>query len=138
MKYEKLVELFLETPAEEWVRVHGNHEYAYCKADVNLRIVTSLNDDDIQAKDFVEDWANGFSDARARGYFYNLYYGETLTHRFILVSVDGARAVLPLPDLSTMETSRAQWKAAEIFDSLGSLDDYARRAGIRVGSEPGL
>jgi hypothetical protein len=82
--------------------------------------------------------ANDFSDSHARGYFYNLYYGTMLVHRFILVSVDGARATLPVPIVESKEVTQAQWKAAEIFDQPESLDDYARQAGLSVGSIPGL
>jgi hypothetical protein len=138
MNYQSIVRMFLDTPASQWKRVSGSHEYAFCMEDVNLRIVSTLNEEDIQADDFAEPWANGFTDPRARGYFYNFYYGETLLHRFILVSVDGGRASLPIPQIGTMEVSQADWKAAEIFDQLNTLARYAREAGLTVGPAVGL
>ena len=138
MKYQSVVQMFLLSFANQWERVSGNHEYAFCKEDINLRIVSSLADDDIQQDDFREPWANKFPDPSARGYFYNLYYGSTLLHRFILVSVDGARASLPVPQIGTMDVTQAQWKVAEIFDGLGTLDEYAKQAGMVGGSTPGL
>lgn len=138
MNFQSIVDTFLHTPADQWQRVSGNHEYAFCKEDVNLRIVSTLDGEDIQAEDFRAPWANKFPDARARGYFYNLYYGSTLLHRFILVSVDGARASLPLPRMGTMDVTEAQWKVAEIFDQGGTLDQYARDAGLIGGMLPGL
>ena len=56
----------------------------------------------------------------------------------MLASVDGARATLPVPQVGSMNGTQAQWKAAEIFDQLGTLDRYAREAGLIVGVVPGL
>ena len=138
MNYESIIDLFLETDAGQWQRVSGNHEYAFCKADVNLRIVSTLAGPDIQQDDFRADWANRFPESRARGYYYNLYYGATLVHRFILVAVDGACALLPVPKIGTDEVTLAQWKAAEIFDISDTLNDYLSRAGLTLGTDSGL
>jgi hypothetical protein len=70
MNYQSVVQMFLQTDANQWERVSSNHEYAFCKEDINLRIVSSLEADDIQQDDFREPWANNFPDPRARGYFY--------------------------------------------------------------------
>jgi hypothetical protein len=138
MNYQSVVQMFLQTDASQWKRVSGHHEYAFCEEDVLLRIESSLEGEDIQQSDFRDPWANSFPDSRASGYFYNLYYGPTLLHRFILVSVDGARASLPVPQINTKDVTQAQWKAAEIFNGLGTLDEYAKRAGLAVGITPGL
>lgn len=134
MNYQSVVQMFLQTDATQWQRVSGNHEYAFCKEDINLRIVSGLEADDIQQDDFREQWANDFPDSSARGYFYNLYYGSTLLHRFILASVDGARASLPVPQIGTMDVTQAQWKVAEIFDGLNTLHKYAKQAGMVGGA----
>lgn len=138
MNYSTLVQTFLKTPADQWVHVSGNHVYAFCKADVNMRLVSSLEDEDVQEANFVEAWANNFPAPRASGYYYNLYYGSTLVKRFILVSVDGARVSLPIPVVGSMEVTEAQWKVAEIFDTSNQLDQYAKRTGMTVGTDPGL
>lgn len=139
MDYQTVATMFLETPAQQWEHVGTDYGYAvFCKEDVNLRIVSTLDEQDVQQEDFREPWTNNFADPRATGYYYNLYYGATLLHRFILVSVDGARASLPIPNPGTLEVTRAQWKVAEIFDTLGTLDRYAHQAGLTKGTELGL
>ncbi|MBD8725792.1 hypothetical protein IFT43_20720 [Oxalobacteraceae sp. CFBP 13708] len=138
MNYSSIVQTFLSAPATEWIHVDGHAQVAFFKDDVNLRIVSTLDGEDVQAQDFREPWANGFADPSASGYYYNLYYGASLLHKFILVTVDGGRARLPLPDTATMEVTQAEWKVAEIFDTLGTLSRYAIQAGLIKGSNPGL
>jgi hypothetical protein len=140
MNYQSIIEMFVESPVSEWMLVHGdgNHEAAFLRNDVNLRIVTSHEEEHVQNDDYKAPWANDFISSQANGRFYDLYYSSTLLYRFILVSVDSARALLPIPQQGTLTVTRAQWKIAEIFDELESLEEYAQRAGLIHGSETGL
>lgn len=138
MDYQSVVNVFLQTSADQWERISTNGDYAFCKEDVNLRIVCNLDEEDIQQEDFQEPWANNFPNPSATGYYYNLYYGSTLLRRFILVSVDGGRALLPLPEIGTMEVSQAELKVAEIFDTTGALAEYLNRVGMSHGILTGM
>jgi hypothetical protein len=85
-------------PVDDW-----NHQsdsvrsVSSYKHDMNLRFEIKNMDDGIQCADFKEPWANRHPDPSATGYWCNLFYGSTLVERFILVAVDGGRAMLPIP-----------------------------------------
>ena len=107
------------------------------KNDVNLRIEINYNDEGIQNESFVEPWANCFPDERARGYWCDIYFGLSLIERTILVSVDGGRAMLPIPREQDESGNYVivkpfDYKMAEIFDSLDTLFDYFHRSGLKL------
>lgn len=110
-----------------------NSETRYFKNNVNLRFTMSVGEDGIQRKDFQAEWANKFPDPSATGYWHHLYFGSTLIDSFILVSVDGARAILPIPENnSTLVVSPLYYKVAQIHDTLGTFDQYVTRAGLKI------
>lgn len=108
-------------------------ETRYFKKNVNLRFELSYGEDGIQCKDFKENWANKHPDQKATGYWHHLYFGSTLIDSFILVSVDGARASLPVPrSPQDLVVSPLYYKVAQIHDTLGTLDEYMIRSGLRL------
>lgn len=118
---------------EDWQMEHrGETQVVFYKNDVALRIETTLDGPDIQAKPFSEPWATSHASNHAVGYYYNIYYGPTLVSREILVSIDGARALIPIPDLQTNSITRYQYAIGQIYSNHGSLDEYMRRCGFSV------
>lgn len=120
-----------EVIATNWVTT------AVSKQDVNLRLIVSTEEDGIQNEDFKEEWANRHPDPRARGYWCDIYYSSTHVMRSILVSVDGARAMLPIPrqageDGKVSEVLPFDYRLAQIFDTLATLDEYMQRARLTV------
>lgn len=105
---------------------------AFLKEDPRLRIRARLDDEGIHVRGFVEPWANNYADPSANSYWYDLTYEGALIERFILVSVDGARADLPLPNRDTLQVEPLMFKVAQIFDGSNTLDDYMCRSGLRV------
>lgn len=133
---EKVV--FDSHPVNDW-----NHEsdsarsVASYKHDMSLRFEIKYMDDGIQCAEFKEPWANCHADSLATGYWCNLFYGSTLVDRFILVAVDGARAMLPIPKKGAPNTRPTQvlpldYKVAQIHDTLGTLAEYMRRSGLSI------
>lgn len=106
------------------------------KHDMNLRFEIKYTDDGVQCEDFCEPWANRHPHKSATGYWCSLYYGATLVEKFILVSVDGGRAMLPIPKPSSdgLVTS-IDYKVAEIHDSIGTLQEYMKRSGLAVAAD---
>lgn len=101
--------------------------------DVNLRFVSGYDERFIQQSKFVETWANKHPDPNASGYFVQLYFASSHIANFILVSVDGGRALLPLPKGDTnLEVSPLDYKVAQIHNKLGRLDEYMARSSMRV------
>lgn len=125
-------------PQEEWEKVStGISSVAVNKRDVNLRLVINYLEEGKQCEDFQEEWANRHPDRHATGYWCDIYYAATHVARNILVSVDGGRAMLPLPrqrgiDGKLTEVLPFDYRIAQIFDSLGSLDEYMARSGITL------
>ena len=118
---------------EDWRRIGTNISLNYSfKNDPNLRIVHSYGDDGVQNPNFQEAWANKFPDPKAIGHYYDVYYGNALLERVILVYVDGGRADLPLPNRSTLVTGAFTYAIARINDSMDTLEKYMQWAGISV------
>lgn len=114
----------------------SNTETIFYKKNVNLRFVFGFTEGHIQQAKFIEKWANKHPDAKATGYFIPLYFGYSHISNFILVSVDGGRALLPLPKSDTcLEVSPLDYKVAQIHDKLGSLNEYMSRSSLGISHE---
>lgn len=138
MTFDEIMAFIPQTdPKADW---HGvSMQWAsekFLKEDPRLRFRSSMDEVDIQNDDFVEDWANRYPHRKATGYFYNLSFEGALIDRFILVSVDGGRALLPAPraDLGTIR--RIDYVVAQIHDTLGTLDQYIELSGLEHESAP--
>jgi hypothetical protein len=90
------------------------------------------DDEGLHVKGLNEPWATKRFDPSASSYWHELMYDGALIERFILVSVDGARADLPLPDRNSLEAEPLAYRVAPMFDRLNNLDEYMERAGLRV------
>ncbi len=119
-------------PDSHWRRFNTNYaSEAVLVEDPRLRMTIHLNESGTQCEDFKEPWANCFSDPSAHGYWVDISYDRALIDRDILVSVDGGRAMLPIPRSRTeLVVSKKQYVIARVFDSFSTLDDYMRQAGL--------
>jgi len=136
MTFDELLEFVPTTdPKTDW---HGfNTEWAgetFLKEDPRLRFRSSYAEQDIQCENFQEPWANCHPDKNARGFWFNLSYNGALIERFIVVSVDGGRALVPPPEINTTRIRRLHYVVAQIHDSLGSLDEYIEKSRLTVES----
>ena len=129
MQLQEIITKVIMSAQEDWVKPLG-HDTVFHRYDVNLTIGSSHEGEDIQQENFREPWANKFPDERATGYYYNVRYGTTVVARVILVSVDGGRALLPAPGIGKKLVPKLEWAVAEIFDTIGTLNEYASRAGF--------
>ena len=125
-------------PFDDWIKESGNWDTtAIYRHDVNLRISISYDEDGIQQRNFVEEWANCNLDRNATGYWCDVFYGNSRITREILVSVDGGRSTLPIPKKFDSDGKEKivmpfDYKLAQIFDSLGNLDEYLYRSGLKI------
>jgi hypothetical protein len=135
MNYGELLSFVETTDAySDWSCVRTNWaEEAFSKEDPRLRIRTRSDNEGLHIKGFDEPWAKKFPDPVAHSYWYELTYDGALIDRFIMVSVDGARAKLPLPNRNTLEVPLIAYRVAQIFDQINTLDKYMERAALRVG-----
>ena len=136
MAYDEILEFLKETNAKtDWKLVKTNWaEDAFLKEDPRLRIRARWDNEGTHLREFHEPWATQYPDPNASSNWYDLSYDGQLIERFIMVSVDGARATLPLPDFNTREVNPLIYKVAQVFDELDSLEDYMRRSKLTVQS----
>jgi len=134
MTYDELIQFILSTDSKgDWHSiVRENIEEYFLKEDPRLRIVTKNIDDGIHLIKFIEEWANSHSDSKAISYYYNILFDGHFIHRLVLVSVDGGRAILPLPNKITMKVDRFDYKIAHICARGNNTDDYMQRSGINL------
>ena len=132
MDFNEILEFILSSDSkQDWKTITNNwEEEAFLKKDPRLRFRCRYDDEGIHNENFKEPWANKHPDKKATSYWYNLSYDGSLIDRYILVSVDGSRAILPLPDINTGKVKPLPYKVAEIFDSLDSLENYMNRSGL--------
>ena len=134
MDYDEILEFILTTnPKNDWKWIKTNWaEEAFLKEDPRLRIRVRWDNEGKHNDNFQGKWANKYPDPNASSFWYDLSNDGALIERFILVSVDGARAELPLPDINSLEVKPLTYKIAQIFDELNTLDEYMRRSGLTV------
>lgn len=105
---------------------------AALKEDPRLRVTVRYDERGIHNDDFQEPWANGFPDPKARSYWAEITYDRAMLDRIVLVSVDGGRAILPLPESRVdLEVGKLKYRVAELFNKSATLRQYFQRAGLR-------
>ena len=134
MSYDEILDFITKSDAKlDWKWIETNRaEEAFLKEDPRLRISVRYDQDGIHQKDFTESWMTAFADPKASSYWFNLSYDHALIDRFILVSVDGGKAELPMSDPDTLQVDPLNYKVAEIFDKHNTLEEYMTRGGLRV------
>lgn len=130
MTYDELIELVYNSTKNEWVFTDERGIYTF-KKDLNIRI--HRKDIDHNSDRFSgEDWAKKHPDPTAYRVTYEIYYAASFVEEVLMVSVDGHRATLPLPDRNTLVVSRKDYQFARIVDQLNTLDEYMNLSGLTV------
>ncbi len=129
MTYDELLDRVRHSKPMDWLYNDDRGVHTF-KADLNIRI-ERRNERAV----FNEPWAVRHPDPSASLWKYDIYFGGSLVHSFSVVSVDGHRADLPLPDPKTKVISRQDYELARAVDWLGTLDEYIERSGLTVEPE---
>ena len=134
---DEILNLIRNSSPSDWdVNYSQDAEIAVFKRNPLLRIETRHTDEFVHSDDFHEKWANKFPDPHATSGYYHVYYGATRLRDFILVSVDGGRALLPLPKSALdLSVEPIRYKIALIFDQFDNCDKYMRRAGLYLSNQ---
>lgn len=136
MSYDEILNFITASNAEldwKWIQTNWAEE-AFLKEDPRLRIRVRFDDAGVHIKEFNEPWVESHPDTTATSYWYDLSYEGALIDRFILVSVDGGKAELPMPDPGSLEVSPLNYTVAQIFDEHNTLDEYMSSAGLKVNN----
>ena len=114
---------------DEWIVDDETGSFTY-KNHLNLRIERAEYD---KRNSFNEDWATQHPDPKAEKVEYTIKYGSSFVARKTLVSVDGGRATLPMPDVKTKKiVSKDDMNFAKIVDIGNRTDEYIERSGLTV------
>lgn len=130
MDTKQIKEIINNSDKNDWDFNEEHQIYTY-KKDVSLTI--RKKDLDTNSDKFSsEKWATEFPDSSAYRLTFEIFY-DTLVDSKILISVDGNRAILPLPKPKTMQVNKEDYNFARIVDQYSSLSDYMKRADFKIG-----
>ena len=116
--------------------VFGYHSWrAVLNEDVDIAIEFGLNDDPSNDDgNWTAPWAP-FPDESVHGRYADVFYRGALVDRELLASVDGGRAVLPIPSRQGKKWVASHWEheLARLVDELNGHSefvDYFTRSGM--------
>ncbi len=135
MKLMSIQNIVRDSSNEEWSRAQGafGRDVRFYNEDVNLRAEIWYHEDAGTHKtDFKEAWANKHPDPSATSYYVFLFYGSSPIKQYILVAVDGGRALIPLPKVPEKTISKEDYLIASLFDDIKTLDQYIKRSGLAI------
>lgn len=130
MNEEEVKTILATSNQDDWTVDDESGTFAY-KDDFNLQIIR----DDY--REFNESWAVKHPDPSAYQVRYQVKYREAVIDRQYLVSVDGHRAELPMPESETvLRVKKSDVNFAKIVATgLDKVDEYLTRSGIEVIDE---
>ena len=133
MSYEEILNFIITTDAnDDWQGFSTSvSSECFLKEDPRLRLKALYTEDGTVNAEYSTEWTEKFPGNAYQAYR-DLYYGDTHIERFILVYVDGSKAHLPQPDITTDKIEPLNYRIAEIFDRLNRLDEYIRRSGLKL------
>jgi len=131
MSEDEIIKMIMESvPQQDWT---DGESYKVFKSDVNLRIEQTNEDSELDDK-FGEPWVKtaGCPDPNAYKVDVAIYYGSTKIKDIHLVTVDGFRAIVPIPEnISNLQiTDMLALKIAQILSE--NCDEYITRCGLKV------
>ena len=142
MTYDQLIEAICRSSADDWLHITeaGIHTYRHDllarieRVDVGDELPPTLSDD--QRFAFDQNWRQQVFGTDARAFDYRIYYGSSIVEQFVLISVDGGNARLPVPESDSNLVTRKNYRIAKTVDYLGTLDNYLKHARLTVENEP--
>lgn len=136
MSGEEILNFIRSTdPENDWKRVSTSLGVEhYLLEDPRLRFRCRSDESGIHRENFNEAWATKQPDPHATSYWHYLYYDSSLIDRYVMVTVDGARADIPMPSIlsPSHEITKLQYHVAQIYDYCGLLDEHLERCGLKV------
>jgi hypothetical protein len=128
VSYDYIDNILLTSENEDWKESHKGDLFTY-KQDVKLTIKVEWTNDK-----FHEEWSTNHPDPSSYRKNYYIYYEQNLIKELYLVTVDGNRATLPLPEAPDLKFIKYKnYRFARIVNySTENLDQYIRRSRLEV------
>ncbi|HIF9299408.1 TPA: hypothetical protein ACX6QU_003366 [Photobacterium damselae] len=123
------------------IEVESHAEVYSLKSDLRISVSIGITHND----DFVESWANQFTDSKASSSFVDFFFCNQLVYRDIYVAVDGGRCMLPLPKIHVNKTthkidrltvSREKYEFFKLLNRLTDYEHYFSQTEIEIVDEP--
>ena len=130
MTYDELMATIRKSSFSDWHYSDEKGVFTF-RADLDIRIERRLTDYECD-RTFKEEWATKFPDPDAKLRLYDIYYRSSFVETFLLVSVDGHKAALPMPLPKSKYVPKKTYDLARAVDYRATLDDYMGRAGFTV------
>ncbi len=124
----EILDLIYQNPYPNWECFDDDGIFVL-RDDINLKIIRDSFENN---RPFNEKWAISHPDKNAYANYYFVYYNNNLVDKFLLVSVDGGRADIPLPKVGTSIIPKNSYLKARAVDILGKLDEYIKRSKLIV------
>jgi len=132
MKLDDVKNILATSQQDDWVVDDESGSFTY-KNDLNLHIERA---DYETYRDFDEPWAKSHPDPKAVAVEYVVKYGSSFVEKHMLVSVDGHRATLPMPNsINDLRVSASEANFARIVDIGDRVDEYLQRSNIKVADD---
>ncbi len=129
MTRDQIISTVISSNPEDWHNSEtGSFETTFYVNDVNLYI----KEGEVHSENFNEPWHQNLSDPLASSTYYLLYYNNTLIYKTILISVDGGRALVPLPaPRNHVDIQRLDYQMATALDHPSS-EEYIQRLNFNI------
>ena len=124
-------------PSRDWESARlGNQKTTYFIRNVHLRFESGEGEYFDAVKNFKESWLKfgKLQDPNASSHSFYLFYGATLIKSFVLISVDGGRAWIPMPHPENLAVRQLDYRVALIHDPHGRCDNYMRQFKLTFGN----
>lgn len=118
---------------EEWL-YHPEENISVLKTDLNISIIESPSIDPANLPLFNEQWAQKpYMDKKALRTIYYVRYGVVIVDVVYCAVIDGARCIIPIPDIKTLELDAYKFRIGSIINKDDrSYNEYLTRSKIKV------
>jgi hypothetical protein len=130
MTYSELIRAIITADRDGWLRDDKRSVFTL-KSDLNIT-VRECSRNGAELEKCAEEWTTKFPDRNAYVEIFELWYGTSFVNEYDFATVDGFRARLPYPKINDHTITEEQYAVAVAVDVLDTLDDYLKRARIRV------
>lgn len=128
MKFDDVERIIRVSKSDDWISCEDKGSFTF-REDLALRI--QRRDIDFNSI-FDEPWAKCHANTNAHKVIYDVFYNNSFVKTVTLVSVDGGRATIPMPEMFNFKTIMADdYHFAKIV-SPERLDEYIQRSGLII------
>lgn len=129
LKEDSILNEIFDSTREDWNKEEFRDFFTY-----KHNILLTIEEKEESEREFFQPWANRHPDKKAYLHEYEIKYDKTRVTSIYLVSVDGGRAYIPLPNIETNKVKDKHMKFANIIHSYPENInyEYVERSGLEI------